>query len=108
MNVNFIDHSDEVLEALKKQAVLALEAVGQVAEGYAKEDCPVDTGRLRNSISHAVDEDGAYIGTNVEYAKYVEYNDTVKHENGKAHFLRDAATMHGEEYKDIFEKIMKD
>jgi phage gpG-like protein len=108
MNVEFVDNSDKVLEAFKKQVYLALESVGMTAEGYAKEDCPVDTGRLRNSISHVVDEEGAYIGTNVEYAEYVEYGDTVKHQNGKAHFLRDAATMHGEEYKNIFERIMKD
>ena len=36
--------------------------------------CPVDTGNLRNSITHTVDGAGqkTYIGTNVEYAPYVE------------------------------------
>ena len=35
---------------------------------------PVDTGNLRNSISHKVDpeESAVYIGTNNEYAAYVE------------------------------------
>lgn len=40
----------------------------------ARERVPVDTGRLRNSIAHVIDLDGmrAVIGTNVEYAPYVE------------------------------------
>ena len=51
----------------------ALEEVGLAAEGYAKLNCPVDTGRLRGSISHAVNGNQAVIGTNVEYAAYVEF-----------------------------------
>lgn len=49
---------------------------GQSVEGYAKRLCPVDTGRLRNSIDHkiGVDFDGLVcrIGSDVEYAKHVE------------------------------------
>lgn len=44
-------------------------------EGAAKQRCPVDTGRLRSSISHQLASDGglvARIGTDVEYAPYVE------------------------------------
>lgn len=106
-DVKLVDNSKEVLEAFHKQASLALSAIGQTAEGYAKEDCPVDTGRLRNSISNQVEEDGVYIGTNVEYASAVEYNDTAKHENGKAHFLRDSATMHSDEYDDIMRSALE-
>lgn len=41
---------------------------------YAKKLCPVDTGRLRNSITFNVDESesSVSIGTNVEYGPYVE------------------------------------
>lgn len=41
----------------------------------ARERVPVDTGRLRNSIAHEIDEDGlnATIGTNVEYGVFVEF-----------------------------------
>jgi HK97 gp10 family phage protein len=44
-------------------------------EGGAKQRCPVDTGRLRSSITHQVDADGlgAVVGTNVEYAAKVEF-----------------------------------
>ena len=48
-----------------------LEAIGLTAETYAKKETPVDTGRLRNSISHETDKEAVYIGTNVEYAAFV-------------------------------------
>ena len=74
MNVQFTDNSKEVLEAMQKAAVRALEKCGLTAEGYANKMCPVDTGNLRNSITHTVDEEelAAYIGSAVEYAAYVE------------------------------------
>lgn len=44
-------------------------------ERTAKRLCPVDTGRLRASISHALDRDVqglvGVVGTDVEYAPYV-------------------------------------
>jgi HK97 gp10 family phage protein len=43
----------------------------------AKEICPVDTGRLRGSITYVVNDNGdtveGLIGTTVEYAPYVEF-----------------------------------
>lgn len=61
-----------IQEAIRRTVTTALEEIGLVAEGAAKRLCPVDTGRLRNSITHAfVAEDEIAIGTNVEYALYV-------------------------------------
>ena len=96
-DVRITDNSDEVLKALGEQLEIALEAVGLKAEGYAKRLAPVDTGRLRNSISHVVDmdEDKVYIGTNVEYAPYVEMG-TVK--TAAQPFLQPAAQDHADEY----------
>lgn len=65
-------HVDEVLDALQSQKAKVLEEWGLIAEAYASDLCPVDTGRLRASISHDTDEDTMYLGTNVEYAPYVE------------------------------------
>lgn len=75
MAVTFNDYSDEVLEAFEAGCLRALGRCGQQAEGYAKDLAPVDTGNLRNSISHKVDasDPAAYIGTNTEYAPYVEF-----------------------------------
>lgn len=63
-----------VLEEFQEACLRALERCGLKAEGYAKDLVPVDTGNLRNSISHMVDdgEPAVYIGTNNEYAAYVE------------------------------------
>lgn len=68
--VVFNDYSADVLEAMHDAVLKALERCGSEAEGYAKDLCPVDTGALRNSISHKVDdgEPAVYIGSNLKYA----------------------------------------
>jgi hypothetical protein len=73
MSVEIHDNSKEVSAAIKAALLRGLEKCGLVAEGYAKKLCPVDTGNLRNSITHVVDEggDAVYIGTNSEYGAYV-------------------------------------
>ena len=84
MDVEFIDNSGEVKKEFQAAAVRALEKCGLTAEGYAKRLCPVDTGSLRNSISHTVDEaePAAYIGTNTEHAPYVELGTGIYYEDG--------------------------
>lgn len=74
MNIEIIDNSPIVKGALEEACLRALERCGMQAEGYAKDLAPVDTGNLRNSISHRVDEKEkvVYIGTNSEYGAYVE------------------------------------
>ena len=66
----------EIMAHFYKQGEKAMKAVGMQAESYAKQLCPVDTGNLRNSITHGVVVgDGkvtAVIGTDVGYAPYVE------------------------------------
>ena len=71
MKVDYKDNSEQVLSAMEKGIKNGLEAIGLTAETYAKKATPVDTGRLRNSISHETDEEAVYIGTNVEYAAFV-------------------------------------
>lgn len=117
------DKSKEVIEAMQRQLQNGLIACGTIAEGHAKDDCPVDTGRLRNSITWAIrnnsgkgegrdtpkaqpEEATVYIGTNVEYAPKVEFRD-INHKTGKAHFLRDAATTHNSEYQKTIEAALK-
>lgn len=126
------DKRDEVTKQLELGVKQALMAIGAKAEGYAKKDCPVDTGRLRNSITWAVEgaqgtanaETGekakwsdykkhwepeknvVVIGTNVTYAPQQEFYD-MSHKTGKAHFLRDAMTNHSDEYKKTAEAALK-
>jgi HK97 gp10 family phage protein len=56
-------------EALKQ----GLEALGQLIENTAKENCPVDDGQLRASITHQITDDlsSVEIGSNLEHAPYV-------------------------------------
>lgn len=97
------DNREAIANAIDRALVAALEEVGLVAEGYAKRACPVDTGRLRNSITHIVNEGGkcAVIGTNVEYAPYVELG--TRHQE-KQPFLKPAAEDHASTYSSIFRK----
>jgi HK97 gp10 family phage protein len=85
MNVEFTDNSGEFKAEALQKALKALETCGLTAEGYAKKLCPVDTGNLRNSITHEVDESepACYVGTNSEYAVYVEMGTGVYYEGGR-------------------------
>lgn len=104
------DKSKEAIEAMQRQLQNGLLACGTIAEGYAKDECPVDTGRLRNSITNSVqvseNEAAVYIGTNVEYAPQVEFMD-INHKTGNAHFLRNSVTNHIDEYEKTIEAALK-
>ena len=104
MSIETKDNTKEVLSALDKAIERGLEAIGLTAEGHAKKETPVDTGRLRNSIGHAVEDKFAYIGTNVEYAPYVELG--ARGRKG-VHMLQRSATEHTDEYKRLMEESMK-
>ena len=128
------DNSDEILNGLSQAKQRALEIIGQKLEKYAKALCPVGTvestgkkgyrgGTLRGSITHGIEnEDTVYVGTNVEYAPYVELGTgpnftpppewedfTVTSPIGVGHgyvrprpFLSPAITDHKSELEDIF------
>lgn len=104
-DVDVTSNKDEVLAELQNKVGIALEMIGLKAEGYAKGYCPVDTGRLRNSISHTADDDSAYIGTNVEYAPYVEFGTRRMHPK---HYLQQAVQNHIDEYRQTAENIFKE
>lgn len=89
----------------KKAIEKSLEEIGLVCEGYAKSAAPVDTGRLRNSITHAQETDDVeIIGTNVEYAPYQEAGGKRAHH---PHFLRNAAYNHYDEYQEILRENLR-
>ena len=107
------DNTAIVQAGIKKAIMNALEEIGLKAEKHAKKLTPVDTGRLRNSITHRIDIFGTavYIGTNVSYGKYIEMGVSTwdgtgpkKAPRGGYQMLRRAATEHGEEYRDIIKK----
>ncbi|MBC7128399.1 MAG: HK97 gp10 family phage protein [Thermoplasmatales archaeon] len=58
---------EENIDALLKEVAFFIEK-------EAKRICPVDTGRLRSSITtEKIDKLAYAVGTNVEYAPYVEF-----------------------------------
>lgn len=115
MKIEITDNSKEVLEALHSQLEIALEAIGQAAETNAKleitsgvYDTPESpfyrrTGNLRNSISHAADSDTAYVGTNIEYAPYVEMGTS---KMAARPFLRPAVENYTSEYQALLERYL--
>ena len=102
--VKFISHVNEVKDAVEQNLSRAAEIIGGMAESYAKGYAPVDTGNLRNSISHATEDNGhtVIIGTNVQYAPYQELGAPNAHV--PAHpYLRPAIERHVNEYKRVAE-----
>lgn len=100
------DNRDEWARLFHQATAKALEEIGLAAEGYAKRLCPVDTGRLRNSITHVTSygAKAVYIGTNVEYAAYVELG---TRRQKPQPYLRPAATEHGSTYRSILKKNLE-
>lgn len=127
--IKITDNSKQALEELEEAIELALEECGLVAERYAKKLCKVNTGNLRNSITHAVDmeERVCYVGTNTEYAPYVELGTgeyvpggsppwVYMDDQGNFHrtsgnpaspFIKPAVADHGSEYQDIITEAMQ-
>lgn len=104
-SVKVTSHVKEVIEAKNDAITRALEAIGIQAEGDVAELAPVDTGRLRDSITHEVDEseEAVYVGTNVEYAAYQEYGTSKM----KPHpFLKPGIMNNLDTYKEIAEKYL--
>ena len=135
-DVTFIDNSDEVIAAMSEAVEAALEAIGQQAVSHAKSNITeagrVDTGALRNSVSHlvATDEEAVYVGTNQEYAVFNEMGTGIYLDGGGGrqtpwsyqdakgtwhrtsgmppiHFLKNAVQGHEDEYKAIAEQMIK-
>lgn len=100
------DNTDKVIAQMETAIERALEAIGIEAESDAAAICPVDTGRLRNSITHAIDdgEKVAIVGTNVEYALYV-HEGTSRHKGQP--FLTDAVTRNAGKYRKLAEAALK-
>ena len=129
--MDFKDNSKEYKDLLNQAIRRGLRAIGMAAETHAKENCPVDTGYARNSITYALSGESAAVssyeadrGKNGEPPKTGEYRGTLGEiednyvaigsnveyfpfiEEGargrKAyHTLQKAATDHKDEYKQL-------
>lgn len=111
-------HRHTVESDVTKAIYRALEICGGKAETYAKNLCPVDTGNLRNSITHQREgDDTELIATAVTYAPYVEIGHhqtpgryvpaigkrlVASYVPGKP-YMAPALENHVSEYKEVFE-----
>ena len=129
--INLTDNTEAFKAASVGAIARALEMVGQQAENYAALICPVDTGRLRNSLTHVVGgnyiskryftdagEYGGsysgtmgsksdltvYVGTNVEYAENVELG--TQRQRAQP-YLKPALLNHIKEYENILKNELR-
>ena len=133
-DIKFTSNVNDILSALEKGKRNALTAIGATAETHTKDnitaDDLIDTGRLRNSITYAAGDylgigtytdnkkkkysdakarntpkdDEVAIGTNVEYAPYLELGT----KKITAHnYLKRAVTEHQDEYKKLAVEAIK-
>lgn len=115
------DNTEYVLKAIDSALAEAMDDIGAAMQGHAQQLCPVDTGRLRNSITYRLGGEGydfpgygaevsaheyaVSVGSDVEYAAYVELGTS----RTKAQpFLGPAAETYADEYRRIVEEHLKD
>jgi phage gpG-like protein len=100
------NNKDEILRLVEQASDYALWSIGAEMEANAKKyETRVDTGRLRNSISHAETDDTVYVGTNVEYAPIHELGGR---KISALHFLQRSVSNHIDRYKAILEASLKE
>ena len=137
MGDEFKDNSKEYKELLTQAIRRGLRTIGMRAETHAKENCPVDTGYARNSITYALSGEsaaissyeadrgkngkpprtGKYSGTMGKIEdNYVVIGSNVEYfpfiEEGARgrearHTLRKAASDHKDEYKQLLSDSIK-
>ena len=135
--MDFKDNSKEYKDLLNQAIRRGGRTIGMRAETHAKENCPVDTGYARNSITYALSGESAAVssyeadrGKNGKPPKTGEYRGTLGKiddnyvaigsnveyfpfiEEGARgrqalHVLRKAATEHREEYENLMKDSIK-
>ena len=100
------NNTPKVLGELRSDIEKALEEIGIEAEGDCKQVTPVDTGRLRNSVTHIVNGGEKYVavGTNVEYGRYVHEGTSRQHAQP---FLTRPVQTNKDKYRKILERNLK-
>lgn len=118
MGIEVKDHSAEVIAWLQAASLRSVSRIGAAAHQHAQEEISrpklhangdmrpnIITGNLLRSIRYAVAASdtvkAAYIGTDVEYAPYVELGTS---RSWAYPYLRPAATEHTDEYRSIVQQ----
>lgn len=131
MAVEFHSNLGAVLQGSEEAIARAAEIIGGMAESYAKQLCPVDTGNLRNSITHTTENNNrtVVICSSVTYAPFIELGTgkyaeggggrqtpwSYQDSNGNWHttsgmpprpYLRPAIENHKDEYRHVLQTEM--
>lgn len=93
----------EVLAQLDSLIEQKLKEACVLVQDTAKVNCPVDTGRLQGSITYQVDGKEGIVGSNVEYAPYVEGGTS---RMAARHFLQDAGDSNREKIINLFKGMI--
>lgn len=101
------DNSSKVGAELEEAVKKALTLCGTEAQSYAKkyltEKGAVDTGNLRNSVAYKVESKTMAVGTNVEYAPYIEYG---TYKMKARPYLEPAIADHADKYRSIIKSTL--
>ena len=99
----------------RKRAGVVVAASALNIEREAKQRAPVDTGRLRSSIRSTINQGAlkATVGTDVEYAVYLEHGDGYTHRAGPRKgqptpFLFPAFEQERPKFEDALERVIVD
>lgn len=87
---------DSLIEQKLKEACV-------LVQDTAKQNCPVDTGRLQGSITYAVEGKEGAVGSNVEYAPYVEGG---TYKMAARHFLQNAGDSNRQRIINLFKGLV--
>lgn len=87
---------DSLIEQKLKEACV-------LVQDTAKQNCPVDTGRLQGSITYAVEGKEGAVGSNVEYAPYVEGG---TYKMAARHFLQSAGDSNRQRIINLFKGLV--
>lgn len=100
VDIDITDYTEEITAGIKAAIYRALIRIGDEIISYAGDLIHNVTGNLRRSLNKRVRGNSVIVGTDVEYARYVEEGTS----RSKPHpYLRPAVTNHMDEWKQIIE-----
>ena len=103
--MKLVNNFDKANEKIKKSIDESLDKIGLLITAESQVRSPVDTGRLRASMTHEVSGLEVFIGTNVEYAPDVELGTSKQRAQP---FLRDSFAASSSKVKSIIKKTLED
>jgi len=110
---NVLWYGVKVVQKINKENKRIISKACLMVERDAKIFCPVDTGRLRSSITHEIEGTTGRVGSNVEYARRVELGFLNKTDSlGRTFlqpsqpFLRPALHKNEKAIRQMFKKII--